>query len=321
VGNLRAAGAETHRTTPRNEVSDVQDVLSYLDRLRQTFQPQDALEIALIAALVYLAYRGLRGTRGARVIRGFIFVMVTSFVLLRILAVYLHMERLNYLYGQVVPWLLVLTVVVFQPELRRSLMRLGENPLLRLFLRHGASAFVDSIVRSVGTLSRNRVGAIIAIERDARLTAVAENGVALDAELTSELLTTIFWPGSPLHDMGVVIRGGRIAAAGCEFPLSHQAIMDPHYGTRHRAAVGLTEESDAVVIVVSEETGNISLSEGGRLETPLAPDQLRTRLMQLLRAAEATLAEHSLSTPQQPAPNDAGAAPADPPADQERSPP
>ena len=285
------------------------DVWNYLERLWQTFTLKDALEVALIAGLVYLAYRSLRGTRGARVVRGFILVLVTSFVLLRILTEYLHMDRLKALYGQVVPWILVMAIILFQPELRRSLMRVGENPLLRFFLRHGASAFVDRIVRAATTLSRNRVGAIIAVERDSSLTALAEGGVALDAELTSDLLTTIFWPGSPLHDMGVVIRGGRIAAAGCEFPLSHQAVLDPHLGTRHRAAVGLTEESDAVAIVVSEETGTISLSEGGRLESPLTPDQLRKRLMTLLRATEAPLAEHSLAAaesqaPQEPETND-----------------
>jgi len=279
----------------------VTEVLNYLDRLRQTFQPKDALEVALMAAMVYVAYRSLRGTRGARVVRGFIFVVVTSFVLLRILTEYLQMERLNYLYGQVVPWLLVLAVVVFQPELRRSLMRLGENPLLRFFLKHGATALADRIVRAVTTLSRNRVGAIIAVERASSLATLAEGGIALDAELTADLLTTLFWPGSPLHDMGVVIRSGRIAAAGCEFPLSHQAILDPHLGTRHRAAVGLTEECDAIVIIVSEETGNISLAESGQLETPLAPEQLRKRLLELLRATEAPLAEHSLSTPGEPA--------------------
>ena len=285
------------------------DVWNYLERLWQTFTLKDALEIALIAGLVYLAYRSLRGTRGARVVRGFIVVLVTSFVLLRILTEYLHMDRLKALYGQVVPWILVMAIILFQPELRRSLMRAGENPLLRFFLRHGASAFVDRIVRAATTLSRNRVGAIIAVERDSSLAALAEGGIVMDAELTSDLLTTIFWPGSPLHDMGVVIRGGRIAAAGCEFPLSHQSVLDPHLGTRHRAAVGLTEESDAVAIVVSEETGTISLSEGGRLETPLTPDQLRKRLMTLLRATETPLAEHSLAAaesqePQEPETND-----------------
>jgi diadenylate cyclase len=292
----------------------VTEVLNYLDRLRQTFQPRDALEMLIMAAMIYVAYRSLRGTRGARVVRGFVFVVITSFVLLRLLTEYLQMERLNYLYGQVVPWLLVLAVVVFQPELRRSLMRLGENPLLRFFLKRGATAFVDRIVRGVTTLSRNRIGAIIAIERDASLGTLAEGGIPVDAELTADLLTTIFWPGSPLHDMGVVIRGGRIAAAACEFPLSHQAILDPHYGTRHRAAVGLTEESDAVVVIVSEETGTISLAVEGNLETPLTPDELRTRLMQLLRAAEAPLAEHSLSTPEpEPAEPDSDDPPEAPP--------
>jgi len=287
------------------------EVLNYLDRLRHTFQWKDALELAIMAAMVYVAYRSLRGTRGARVVRGFVFVVITSFVLLRILTEYLQMERLNYLYGQVVPWLLVLAVVVFQPELRRSLVRLGENPLLRFFLKHGASALADDIVRAVTTLSRNRVGAIIAVERDSSLATLAEGGIALDAELTADLLTTVFWPGSPLHDMGVVIRGGRIAAAGCEFPLSHQAILDPHFGTRHRAAVSLTEECDAIVIVVSEETGNISLAESGRLETPLVPEQLRARLLGLLRATEDSPAERSLPTAGEPPgegpPDEAGA--------------
>jgi diadenylate cyclase len=274
------------------------DILNYLSRLRQTFNAIDALELALIAALVYLVYRSLRGTRGARVVRGFIFVLVTGFVLLRILTDYLQMQRLSFLYGQLLQVLLLLAVIVFQPELRRSLMRLAENPLLRFFLRQGASAFVDRIAQAAAILSRNKIGAIIAVERDHRLAALAETGTPMDAELSTELLTTLFWPGSPLHDMGVVIRGGRIAAAACEFPLSHQAILDPHYGTRHRAAVGLTEESDAVVVIVSEETGTISLAVEGNLETPLTPDELRTRLMQLLRAAEAPLAEHSLSTPE-----------------------
>jgi diadenylate cyclase len=274
----------------------IDDITNYLHRVVRTFQVSDALEIVLIAVLVYLVYRSLRGTRGARVVRGFVLVVVIGFFLLRVLTDYLHMQRISFLYGQVLQVLLFLAIVVFQPELRRSLMRLSENPLLRFFLRQGASAFVDRIVRATGTLSRNKIGAIIAIERDSRLATLAENGTPMDAELSAELLTTLFWPGSPLHDMGVVIRGGRIAAAACEFPLSNQAILDPHLGTRHRAAVGLTEESDAVVVVVSEETGTISLAVGGNLETPLTPEQLRHRLTELLRAAEAPLTEHSLAT-------------------------
>jgi diadenylate cyclase len=274
------------------------DILNYLTRISQNFWPKGVLELLVIGVVVYLIYRSLRGTRGARVVRGFIFVLVTTFVILRLLSGYLQMERLNTLFEKFVPAMLLLAIIVFQPELRRSLMRLGENPLLRFFLKEGASAFIDRIVRSAATLSRNKIGAIIAIEREVRLAAPTEAGIPLDAELTSDLLTTLFWPGSPLHDMGVVVRSGRIAAAGCEFPLSRQAILDPHLGTRHRAAVGLTEETDAIVVVVSEETGNISLAEAGKLEGPFTPDQLRQRLLALLTGKGATLTEHSLATDQ-----------------------
>lgn len=278
------------------------EILNYLGRTYETFRWTDVIEFGVIALLIYLIYRGLRGTRGARVVRGFIFLLVTSFVFLRLLSDYLHMERLRDLYRLLVPAMAFLAAIVFQPELRRSLMRLGENPLFRFFLKEGASAFVDQIARAAATLSRNRVGAIIAVERETRLGALIETGTRLDAALTSELLTTIFWPGSPLHDMGVVIRGGRIAAAGCEFPLSRHAILDPHLGTRHRAAVGLSEETDAAVVVVSEESGSISLAEGGKLESAVTPDRLKERLTELLRGAEATLTEHSLAADETPEP-------------------
>jgi len=280
------------------------EILNYIQRIYQTFTPTDALEVALIAAVIYLIYRGLRGTRGARVVRGFIFLLLVSFVVMRILSDYLQMGRLRTLYGLLVPAMAILAAIVFQPELRRSLMRLGENPILRFFLKEGASAFVDRIVRSAAMLSRNKIGAIIAVERDARLGGVIESGTYLDAELTSRLLTTIFWPGSPLHDMGVVIRGGRITAAGCEFPLPRQSILEAKYGTRHRAAVGLSEETDAVIVVVSEETGNISVAVEGRLETPFTPEELRSRLTDLLRGAEATLTEHALAESDTPKPRE-----------------
>jgi len=278
------------------------EILNYIQRIYQTFTPTDALEVALIAGLIYLVYRGLRGTRGARVVRGFIFLLLVSFVVMRILSGYLQMGRLRALYDLLVWAMAILAAIVFQPELRRSLMRLGENPILRLFLKEGASAFVDRIVRSAAMLSRNKIGAIIAVERDTRLGAVIESGTYLDAELTSRLLTTIFWPGSPLHDMGVIIRGGRITAAGCEFPLPRQSVLEAKYGTRHRAAVGLSEETDAVVVVVSEETGDISVAVEGRLETPYTAEELRARLTDLLRGAEATLTEHTLAESDSPKP-------------------
>jgi diadenylate cyclase len=289
------------------------DILHYVWRLVYTFGWSDALEVALIGLVVYVVYRSLRGTRGARLVRGFVFLLVVSFLGVRLVSEHFEMRRLALLYGKLVPLVVVFAAIIFHPELRRSLMQLGQNPLFRLFLKEGASAFVERIVRSAETLSRNKIGAIVAVERDARLGGLVETGVELDSRLTSELLTTIFWPGSPLHDMGVVIRGGRIAAAACEFPLSRQAILDPDLGTRHRAAVGLTEETDAAVIVVSEQTGQISLAVGGRLERNLAPDQLRRRLTDLLRGAEATLAEHALETPEPALPQEAPETKAHPP--------
>jgi len=274
------------------------EAIHYLGRLIHTFTWKDGLELALIGGVVYLVYRSLRGTRGARLVRGFVFLLLIIFVGVRLVSDYMHLERVQYLYDKLLLVMVGFALIVFQPELRRSLMRLGQNPLLRFFLKEGASAFVDRIVRAAAVLSRNKVGGIIAVERDVRLGTLIESGMPLDAQLTSELLVTIFWPGSPLHDMGVIIQGGRIAAAGCEFPLSHQAILDPHLGTRHRAAVGLTEESDAVVIVISEETGQIALAEGGRLQQDLTPDELRERLKEFLHGAEATLTEHSLETPE-----------------------
>ena len=278
------------------------DILNYLGRTYETFGWTDAIEFGVIALLIYLIYRGLRGTRGARVVRGFAFLLVTGFVLLRLLSEHLQLGRLAQFGQPLISTLTILTIIIFQPELRRSLMRLGENPLFRFFLKEGASAFVDQIVRSATVLSRNKVGAIIAVERETRLGGLIETGTRMDATLTSDLLTTIFWPGSPLHDMGVVIRGGRIAAAGCEFPLSRHAILDPRLGTRHRAAVGLSEETDAAVIVVSEETGKISLAEGGRLEAVISPEVLKERLTELLRGAEATLTEHALAEDATPKP-------------------
>jgi len=281
------------------------EILNYLGRTYETFGWTDAIEFAVMALLIYLIYRGLRGTRGARVVRGFAFLLVTGFVLLRLLSEYLQLGRLAQFGQPLISTLTILAIIIFQPELRRSLMRLGENPLFRFFLKEGASAFVDQIVRSATVLSRNKVGAIIAVERETRLGGLIETGTRMDAALTSDLLTTIFWPGSPLHDMGVVIRGGRIAAAGCEFPLSRHAILDPRLGTRHRAAVGLSEETDAAIVVVSEETGNISLAEGGRLEAVISPEVLKERLTELLRA-EATLTEHALAEDDTPKPAQPG---------------
>ncbi|MEE8170720.1 MAG: diadenylate cyclase, partial [Phycisphaerae bacterium] len=171
----------------------------------------------------------------------------------------------------------VIAVIVFQPELRRALIRLGAAGWLP-GLGRDVSAMLDEVMQSVAYLSRNKVGALIAIERNTELGGLIERGRKLDAEVSTPLLNTIFWPGSALHDMGVIISQDRIAAASVLFPLTDNEALEAELGSRHRAAVGLSEESDALVIIVSEETGAVSLAEHGILHRKLAPEALRKML-------------------------------------------
>ncbi len=160
-------------------------------------------------------------------------------------------------------------------------MRLGETRWLQ-GLTHEVDRLIDEICRATGYLAKNKIGALIAVERDVPLGQMAGAGVRLDAVVTAELLMTIFWPGSALHDLGVIVQAGRVAAAGCQFPLVESEELESTLGSRHRAAVGLSQESDAVVVVVSEETGTISIAERGRLLRPLTVESLRRTLTEML---------------------------------------
>jgi diadenylate cyclase len=171
-------------------------------------------------------------------------------------------------------------VVVFQPELRRGLLRLGLHPVFTRLV--GARSMVlDELLEAVSALSHRKIGALIAVQRRVSLAEYAERGTNLNAEVSSELLQTIFQPGAPLHDGAVIVRGNLVVAAGCLFPLSENAELSKLLGTRHRAALGMTEENDAVTIVVSEETGRISLGVEGRLLQGLSPAELRDKLTDL----------------------------------------
>lgn len=238
------------------------------------------LELLLIGTVVYLTLRFLQGTRGARLMRAIGSILVVSFILVRLVAHKLELERINHLYPYFLGAVFLITLVVFQTELRRGLLRLGENWWSRAWARE-AERLVTPVVQAVARLSKNKVGALVAIERGVGVGGVAETGVPLDAEVSEEILLAIFWPGSVLHDMGVIIRQGRVAAASCQFPLTDSDDVDRSLGSRHRAALGMSHESDALVIVVSEETGTISVAEHGRLRRALTPDSLR----QLLRDA------------------------------------
>lgn len=246
-----------------------------------------AAELLLIAAVVYLVLRFLEGTRGARVLQGVLALVIVGFLLIRVLAESLGLARIQVLYQYFVWGVFLTALIVFQPELRRGLVQLGEQRWLKRWLRTSESV-VNPIVAAVERLAARKTGAIIAVTREVGLAGLAEKGVSVDAKVTRELLETIFQPGSALHDMGVIIQDDRVVAASCPFPLSDAELADRTLGSRHRAALGLSEESDALIIVVSEETGTISLAEAGELIRGLTPNELRDRLhLELHRTAVA----------------------------------
>jgi len=235
------------------------------------------LELAVIWIVVYVILRFLRGTRGARVIKGLAVILIFATLTIQVLGGEQTFERLHWLYTNFLAFLSLMLVVVFQPELRRALVRLGEA---KLFKQSGLrkARVIEEVLGAVDYLSRNKIGALIAIERQVGLRGIVEMGTRMDAEVSKELLNTIFWPGSALHDMGVVLQGDRIVAAGVQFPLADGEQLPQELGSRHRAAVGLSQEADALVLVVSEETGIISLAERGELKRNLTISDLRPML-------------------------------------------
>jgi diadenylate cyclase len=246
-----------------------------------------AVEWLLIGLVVYWVLRFLRGTRGARMLKGIASVLIVLFLIISLFADAFGLERIRFLYGQFLQFASIAVIVVFQPELRRALMRLGETRLFRGFGQQ-VNEEIEALVESATFCSRRKIGALIAIERETGLGGIAESGTRLNAELSAELLNTIFWPNSPLHDLGVIVSGGRVTYAGVQFPLAESGDLEKELGSRHRAAVGMSQESDAVVLVVSEESGDVSIAERGQLIRKLTPEGLRGLLGELLgRPADA----------------------------------
>jgi diadenylate cyclase len=246
-----------------------------------------AFELLLIGLFVYAVLRFLRGTRGARMLKGIGFVLVVLYLIVWLIGEELKLERIEFLYGRLLLFASFATIVVFQPEIRRALMRIGETRLFRNWSQQ-IDQDIEALVDSAAFLSRRKIGAVVAVEREVPLGSIAESGTRLNAELSAALLNTIFWPNSPLHDLGVIVSQGRVMFAGVQFPLAESGDIDRELGSRHRAAVGMSQESDAIVIVVSEETGDISVAERGRLLRKLTPDALRTLLIEALHAQMTT---------------------------------
>lgn len=233
----------------------------------------DVLDIALVAYIFYKFYEFIRGSMAARMIVGLILI-----ILLSVFAELLNMAGSSWIFSNLKTVWVIAFVIIFQPEFRRLLLYLGQNPILQKIVHVEAPRFIDEVLGAVSDLSRKNFGALIVLLRDTGIKSIVETGIPVQAQVSKPLILSIFNPRSPLHDGAIVIQSDIILAAKCQLPLTQNPKMDPSLGMRHRAALGLSEQTDAIVIVVSEETGMISLAEGGVLTRGLTEESLRKRL-------------------------------------------
>ena len=237
------------------------------------------MEISILWFVIYQIMLFFAGTRAIQVVRGIITLLIAFFLVQR-----LGLARLEWLLTKLFAISVIGILIIFQSEIRQGLARLGRQHLFGLPLREEELDYIlREIIKAVDFLSCQRIGALIALEREDSVKSYADTGVAIDAQVSSELLQNLFTPGSMLHDGGVIIQQGRVAAAGCLFPLNEDSGMSRIFGMRHRAAIGLSEETDAVVIVVSEERQDISLVYEGRLLQGIKCDDLLIKVKQLMK--------------------------------------
>lgn len=248
--------------------------------------PKDYVEILLIFLILYFVFRFMQGTIAATIVKGFgFFLVIILFVAMFILA-YFGLDIIDAIYRRILELSVIGLIIIFQPELRRGLLRLGRNPVIGRFVARD-SKLVDEVVKAATTLAKDRIGALIVFEGQVALESYVASGVPINADVKAELLDTIFWPGSALHDGAVIIREERIVAGACLLPLTESPEVSRNLGTRHRAAIGLTEESDAICVVVSEETGTISVTKGGAITRDYDEEKLRAELRETYRAGSA----------------------------------
>ena len=235
-----------------------------------------ALEILILAVVIYYAFRFLRGTRGWPVVIGFVVLLLA----LALVTTILDLKVLRWLLGTFSAFFAVAVLVIFQPELRRMLAELGNLPLFASVSEQRES--IEVIIQTVERLADVKIGALIAVEQSIQLQEAVESGIRVDCDATPEMLETIFFPNNAIHDGGVIIKGDRITYAACIFPLTQRQDLNKSLGTRHRAAIGLSEETDAVIVVVSEETGMISHAYKGQLVRGVSLEELRAFLTSVL---------------------------------------
>lgn len=247
-----------------------------LQALVQTFRWQDVVDILLVWVLLYFLYKQLKDTRAVNLIKGLIVLASINFV-----SHIFDFYTINWILQQAMTVLLFALPVVFQPELRRALDRLGQT---RLFQKSQnvddelMESVINQVMLAAKHMARQKIGALIVFERMSPLQDIIDTGVKIDAEVSTQLIRNIFIPNTPLHDGAMIIRNGRIMAASCLLPLSENRNVSQELGTRHRAAIGMTEQTDAVVVVVSEETGAISYTYGGHIYRNIPEDQLKATL-------------------------------------------
>ena len=256
----------------------METLIDYVSRLGRYDWWVVAIELILIGLVVYWVVDFLEGTRGERLFRGVLLILFAGVLILNLIGEQFGFERLQYLYKGFLVAVLIIAVAAFQPEIRRVLIRIGQPRFLTGSSQQLAQT-VEEIVTAMTQLAAVRIGAIIVIEKRVALGEFIETGVRIDGRASAELLRTIFRPGTALHDMAVIIRGDRIIAARVQLPLAEAgSINGIELGSRHRAAVGITSGSDAVCLVVSEETGIISIAQGGKLVRGVTREQLRDRI-------------------------------------------
>jgi diadenylate cyclase len=254
------------------------EYLSSLLRYRPQVNWWDLLDIAVVSILIYEFLKLIRGTRAVQMAAGSL-LLVGLFYVSRLAP----LQTLNWLIRNMLVYVAFAAIVIFQSDIRRALAHFGQAPFFRYFTRQeAADETIEEIVVAASMLAGQHVGAIIAVEREIGLRNYIESGIPIDATMTYDLLVTVFQPGSPLHDGAVIVQEDRIAAAACFLPLTVNPRISRELGTRHRAAIGLSEESDAVAVVVSEERGEIALALDGTLERALTLEQLRARLRSLV---------------------------------------
>ena len=254
-------------------------MMGQFNAIISTISLLDIFDMVIVAFVLYKLYVMIKDTRALALLKGLIVMLIFT-----VISRWLGLNVVYWLLQKTMTVVIVALPIVFQPELRRALEQLGRGGLFKknVFLNEEEQEIlIDEIAKAVAVLARNRIGALIVLERETGLNDFIETGIKVDGLVSNEFLTNIFIPNTPLHDGAVILRGNRIMAAGCLLPLTEDRTLNKELGTRHRAAIGLSEQTDAAVVVVSEETGTISLVRGGRLVRDLDADLLKEKIRPL----------------------------------------